>query len=254
MLRTKYYFNSNGLLLNTNKTQCMFVGSRGLISQMPPNTTLQVDGTTIVPNSSLKNLGIYFDQNMTFDSHVNKMSGKIFTTIIYINGIKDNLSKNARKTVMQSLVLSIINYGIKVWGTINKTHMHKIQKLQNFATKVALGGALKHEHATPFLRELGWLKIKEKYMLKLGIMMYNVTRSSPNVIYHMPLVSDLSTVNTRQQQQQIYVPKYNTCTGTRSTLVAGPRLWNSLSPHIRDTHSLYTFNNQLFLHLFKQQF
>ncbi len=253
MLRAKYYFNSNGLLLNTNKTQCMFVGSRGLISQIPSNTTLQVDGATIVPSSSLKNLGIYFDQNMTFDSHVNKISGKIFSTIIYINRIKDNFSKSARKTVMQSLVLSIINYGIKVWGTTNKTHMYTIQKLQNFAAKVALGGAAKHEHATPFLRELGWLRIKEKYMLELGIMMYNVTRSSPNAIYHMPLVSELSTVNTRQQQQ-LYVPKYNTCTGARSTLVAGPRLWNSLPPHIRDAHSLYTFKNQLFLHLLKQQF
>ncbi len=131
--------------------------------------------------------------------------------------------------------------------------MHQIQKLQNFAAKAALGGASKHEHATPILRELGWLKIKEKYMFELGIMMYNVTRSSRNAIHHMPLVSDMSTVNTRQQQQ-LYVPKYNTCTGARSTLVAGPRLWNSLPPHIRDANSLYTFKNKLFLHLFKQQF
>ncbi len=138
-------------------------------------------------------------------------------------------------------------------GTTNKTQMHQIHKLQNFAAKVALGGASKHEHATPFLRELGWLKIKEKYMFELGIMMYNVTRSSPNVVHHMPSVSDMYTVNTGQQQQ-LYVPKYNTCTGACSTLVAGQRLWNSLPPHIRDAHSLYTFKNKLFLHLFKQQF
>ena len=92
----------------------MFVGSRGVISQIPPNTTLRVDGATIVPSSSLKNLGIYFDQYMTFEQHVNKISGKIFGTILYINRIKDNFSKSARITVIQSLVLSIINYGIKV--------------------------------------------------------------------------------------------------------------------------------------------
>ncbi len=94
MSRAKHYFNSNGLLLNANKTQCMFVDSRGLISQIPPNTTLQVDGATIVPSSLLKNPGIYFDQN------------------------------SARIAVVQSLVLSVINYGIMVWGTTNKTHMH----------------------------------------------------------------------------------------------------------------------------------
>ncbi len=31
LLKAKPYFKSNGLLLNANKTQCMFVGSRRLI-------------------------------------------------------------------------------------------------------------------------------------------------------------------------------------------------------------------------------
>lgn len=176
----------------------MFVGRRGLISQIPPNTTLRVDGTTIVPSSSLKNLGIYFDQHMTFDTHVSKISSKVCSTIIYINRIKDNFSKHTRKTNIQSLVLSIIYYGIKVWDTTNKTLMHQVQKLQNFAAKVALGGAAKHEHATPFLRELGWLKIKQKYMLEVGVMMFNVMKSCSSNTYHMPLVSEISTAATRQ--------------------------------------------------------
>ena len=191
---------------------------------------------------------------MTFEQHVNKISDKIFGTILYINRIKDNFSKSARITVIQSLVLSIINYGIKVWGTTNKTNVHQIQKLQDFATKVALGGAAKHEHATPFLRELGWLKIKQKHMLEIGIMIYNVTKkSSPNAIYHMPLVSEISAATTRQQHQ-LYVPKHNTCTGARPTLVAGPTLWNSLPPDIRNAYSLRSFKKLLFLYLFNQQF
>lgn len=148
---------------------------------------------------------------MNFDSHLSKISSKAFSTIIYVNRIKDNFSKNARKTVIQSLALSKINCGIKVWGTTNKTLMNQVQNLQNFAAKVALGGTAKHEHATPFLRELGWLKIKQKYMLEVGVIMHKAIKScSPN-IYHMPLVSEISTAATRQQHQ-LYVPKTNTCT------------------------------------------
>ena len=219
--KAKHYFNSNGLLLNTNKTQCMFIGSRGLLSQIPPNTSLRVDGATIISSSSLKNLGVYFDPAMTFDSHVNKISRKIFSTIIYINRVKDNFSKSARVIIIQSLILSIINYGIKVWGTTNNTLMHQIQKLQNFAAKVAVGGAARHEHATPFLRELGWLKIKQKYMFEMGTLMFSLTRgSSLNSIFHMPLVSEVSTAATRQRHQ-LYVPKNNTCTGARSLHASG---------------------------------
>lgn len=128
-------------------------------------------------------------------------------------------------------------------ATGNKTHRHQVQKLQNSAVNITLDGAAKHEHATPFLIELGRLKIKEKVMLKLRIVKHSVTRSPQNAIYHMPVVSKTSIINTsQQQQQQLYVRKYNTCT---------PIEWPSAPPPLlKDAHSLYTFKNQSFLHLF----
>ncbi len=41
---------------------------------------------------------------------------------MYINRLKEDFSKKTRITVIQSLALSIINYGQKIWGTANKTH------------------------------------------------------------------------------------------------------------------------------------
>ena len=156
----------NGLMLNSKKTQCMFIGTRGLLSQIPHDTRIQVDGTNIVPSNSLKNLGIHFDNYMQFDTHISEMSKKIFGTIMYINRIKDNFNKSTRITVINSLVLSIINYGLNIWGTTNLTQLQRVQKLQNFAAKVALGGA-KYDHVTPYLRELEWLYINQKYKLYL---------------------------------------------------------------------------------------
>ena len=133
LAQTKRYFHLNGLLINTKKTQCMFVGTKGHISQIPPNTCLQVDGIKTFPSTSFKNLGIYFDSHMTFYTHVNNLSRKLFNTILYINRIKDHFNIKARKIVMQTLVLSLINYDIKIWGTTNITHTKQIQKFQNFA-------------------------------------------------------------------------------------------------------------------------
>ncbi len=41
----------------------------------------------------------------------------------------------------------------------------KIQKLQNFAAKVARGGGARRDPASPFIRELGWLKVYQKYKM-----------------------------------------------------------------------------------------
>ncbi len=38
--RIEIYFNGNGLLLNMNKTQCMFIGSRTLLSRIPNDTAI----------------------------------------------------------------------------------------------------------------------------------------------------------------------------------------------------------------------
>ena len=65
--------------------------------------------------------------------------------------------------MVQSLVMSVINYGISIWGAANITQVERVQKIQNFAAKVALGGAAKSDHVTPFLKELKWLKITNKY-------------------------------------------------------------------------------------------
>ena len=60
--------------------------------------------------------------------------------------------------MIQSIVLSIINYYYTIWGTTNATQIDRVQKLQNFAAKMAEGNAQKFDHVTPILRELGWLR------------------------------------------------------------------------------------------------
>ena len=51
----KAYFNSNGLLLNENKTQLIFFGSRQYISSIPDNTNLKFGNVTLIPSQNVKN-------------------------------------------------------------------------------------------------------------------------------------------------------------------------------------------------------
>ncbi len=63
----------------------MFIGSKGLTSQIPSDTCIRLDDCSIVPAYSVKNLGIYFDAHMTFDIHVDYIPRKMFGKIVYIN-------------------------------------------------------------------------------------------------------------------------------------------------------------------------
>ncbi len=191
---------------------------------------------------------------MTFDVHITNLSKKVFSTILYINRIKENLNRSARITVIQSLLFSIMNYAILIWGTASTTRLKQIQKLQNFAAKAAIGGARKQDHATPFIKELGWLKIYQKYLYELGIMMYNVTKgNAPNHLLSLRSVRDVSSVNTRQQDQ-LYVPRTKTQSGARSILIDGPKYWNSLPSNVKSAQSTSCIKKNLLLYLRNVQF
>ncbi len=126
--------------------------------------------------------------------------------------------------------------------------------LQNFAAEVALGGGTRRDPALPFIRELEWLKINQKYKYDIGLTVFNILRNPTSEHqFCMPLGSDVRTVNTRQSNQ-LHVPRYNTCMGARSILVEGPMLWNSLPPEIRSCQSFMSFKNHLYKFLFHDQF
>ncbi len=103
---------------------------------------------------------------MLFDKHTDEMSKKLFGLLMFLSRIIKNLDKPSRILVVQTIILSLINYCIRIWGTTNLTVINKTQKLQNFAAKLAMGGARKFDHASPIIQKLGWLKIIEKYKLE----------------------------------------------------------------------------------------
>ena len=108
--------------------------------------------------------------------------------------------------------------------------MQQAQKIQNFAAKVVLGGK-KFDHATPYLKELQWLKISNMYKYELGVTVFNIMNNRfPPWLYSLPKVKDTHTINTRHQHL-LHVPKTNTNMGDRSLLVSAPKLWNTPHPH-----------------------
>lgn len=126
--------------------------------------------------------------------------------------------------------------------------------MQNFAAKVALGGGNKRDNVTPFLRELGWLKIEKRYTYELASFVYSSVKAMlPHYLFHMPTIGDLRCLPTRQQHN-LHEPNTNTNTGARSLLVAGPKLWNSLPEWIKTASTLPIFKKQLYKHLLNEQF
>ena len=193
------YFQTNGLLLNNKKTQCIFIGNRQLLALVPSDISINCNGVHIYPTTHVKNLGVYFDKHMLFDVHIAELNTKIMGTLMFINKVSENFDKPTRKIIVQSLVLSLINYCICIWGSTNKTLIHIVQKLQNFAAKVVAGGARKYDHVTPIIKELEWLTVKDKYYLEKCTTVYkSMNGLYPDWYLNLSTVRDNTTTTTRK--------------------------------------------------------
>ena len=182
---------------------------------------------------------------MLFDKHISVLSTKVVGTLMFINRVSNKLDRPSRIIAVQSLVLSIINYCIRIWGTTNVTSMNNVQKLQNFAAKVAKGNAMKYDHATPIIQELGWLKVKEKHELETCITVFKVLNGFYPIWYkNFPTVHEVTNSITRQQNS-LYVPNTRTDAGARSIDVLGPKMWNNLPSNVRDVVNLASFKSRL---------
>ncbi len=167
-------FLRNGLMLNSKKTQCIFIGNIQLLTRLPLNTDIKLDDEIIIPTSYVKNLGVNFDRYMLFGRHVNEVTRKAVGTLMYINRVRASLDKPSRIIVVQTPVPHIRRQEFIMMRTPNITIINDVQKLQNFATKVATGGIKKYRHITPALKELGWLKVNEKHLFDTCSLVYKV--------------------------------------------------------------------------------
>lgn len=243
--KANLYFLKNGLKMNANKTQCIFIGTRQLISKIPINTKIRLHDSTIQPTTHVKNLGVYIDRYMAFDIHISEIHKKVMGILMFLNRVKDYFDKETRKIIVQSLVLSILNYCNIVWGSSNNTLLAKVQKLQNFAAKIVDGRAKKYDHVTHILKDLKWLTIKDKIFHDTGVAIFKYLNNlHPDHLLNLPTVNNITNSSTRQQNN-LFVPKVNTDNGERSLYVMGPKVWNSLPSDVKKATSLTTLKLKL---------
>lgn len=108
--------------------QCIFKGNRHHLSHIA-NTTANFNGTVIYASKYVKNLGDFLDRYLLFNVHIDELNKKVMSILTHMGRISHSLDTRSRIMVIQAIVLSLINYCIKIWGTTNDILLATVQKL-----------------------------------------------------------------------------------------------------------------------------
>ena len=121
---------------------------------------LQTDNKIIDKVLDFNFLGIHFNKQLNWKSHIDKLSVKCCRILGILNRLKRILPLNIKIILYNSLMLPHLNYGITLWGF----KCERILKLQKKAARI-LSASKYNAHTEPLFKNLKLLKIE--HILKL---------------------------------------------------------------------------------------
>jgi len=156
------------LQLNRSKTGFIWFGSRTNLLKIPPSSrSLQVCDSIVDCSEVVRDLGVFFDSEMSMKHHVSKTASSCFYHIRRVRQIRHLVSREVLTQLVTSLVLSRLDYCNAVLAGLLASTLAPLQHAQNTAARLALGIDRK-SHITIALQKLHWLPVKYRVTFKIA--------------------------------------------------------------------------------------
>ena len=200
-------FSSNNCLkLNAAKSNFIVIGSPANLAKLkkiifPP---LLINKKEIERKTHVKNLGMTFDEVLSWTKHVNHLVGLAYYKLKQGYRAKNFLSFEAKVKLCESYILSHFNYCDVVYQNISEFLKRKIQKVQNSCLRF-IYGLKKYDHISKCLISLNTLNMNERRSLHGLTLIHKInigqapTYLCQRIIHH----NEIHNYNTRNRQNII---------------------------------------------------
>ena len=248
------WMSTNMLNLNPTKTEFFIAGTSQGLQKLPSSVVLRIGDSVIKPATTVRNLGILFDAQMSMSSHIISLISSVNYHLRNIRRISKFLDQDTKHAVVHSFILSRLDYGnALLYGTKSKD-LDRLQSLQHKAIKLIFS-ANRFESPAPLMNTLHWLPIRERINLKICIYVFkcihgNAPKYLSDFISHRlrPVTGPIARSSNDSTLIVAHVGR--NCIGDKSFYVTAPRLWNALPRNIREAKSLTVFKKMLKSHLY----
>lgn len=250
----KSWMALNWLKLNDDKTEFIIFGTPFQLRKVI-TTSIRVGEHTIQAVTSVRNIGAIFDKNMKMDVHVNKTTQLAWYHLYNISKIRLYLSKEQTQSVVHAYVTSRLDQNNSLLSGVADMHLEKLQKVQNAAAKVILGGK-KRDHVTGLLKTLHWLPVRKRKLFKILLLIFKtINGQGPKYLKELLLPYVPPRTLRSASHHHLVVPNSTYVTlGDRAFGKVGPTEWNSLPLRIRSSENTVTFKSRLKKYLFDKHY
>ena len=251
MSEVKSWMASNFLKVNFDKTDVIFLSNQLSHSIFLGNISCTIEGKEFInnPNQSVKSLGVQLDNSLSMKNMVMNCVKNCYFNLKKLGGIRNNLSKYDKLTMVKSYVISHLDYCNALYAHLSKTLLMKLQKVMDACVRFIFNLPIRSDVEVS-AKSVHLLPIKSRIKYKLCLITYKVLNGeAPSYLDEivdlkiptnigMQLRSTLDTIILELPEFENTI-KYQMA-----------KSWNSLPFELRNCRKIETFKRQLKAHYF----
>ncbi len=186
------------LQLNLAKTELLVFPATPTLQH---DFTIQLGLSTITPSASVRNLGVIFDDQLTFKDILAKTARSCRFALHNIRKIRPFLTEHAAQLLVQALVISRLDYCNALLAGLPSNAIKPLQMIQNAAARLVFNEP-KRAHVTPLFVSLHWLPVAARIQFKTLMLAYRTTTGSAPSYFHSLLRTYIPSRSLRSASER----------------------------------------------------
>ena len=241
------WFRANRLSLNVKKTNYIIFSPKCKQSPLLNSFTIQIDGRAIERVTHARFLGVYIDEKLKWDKHVQQILTKISKNTGILIKLGHLLSTPVLLQLYNTLILPYLNYCNIVWGSAPEIVLNKLHVLQKKAMRIVDKTSFR-AHSDPIFKKHRVLNIKNIRRFQILIFMFKFIHGflPDTFLNYFKKTANVHSYNTRYAASLSFAICFAKTNRRKNTVkIIGPYLWNNLPDLIKQKLSFYGFKLHL---------
>ena len=252
------WMSSRRLKLNAGKTECIIFGSTPRLRDLGDFTSIVLgDGTDIVLSEAVRDLGVFFDRNLSLTTQINNTRRKAIGNLINISRVAKFINRKLRMKLIHCLVLSHLDFCNSIYAGLPNSSLHHLQMIIHDAARLVVGlPRFSRERITPVCIELHILPVKARIQYKICLLVYKALNfGQPQYLAELLHFRVPSRTLRGDYLRLLEEPMIGTTLySNRCFTHCAPRMYNSLPLDVREAPSIASFKRMLKTFLFTQAY
>jgi hypothetical protein len=240
LLNLSEWMRINKLSPNPAKTEYMVIGHSRKVNALNISSTLTLNGSDIKRVTKTKSLGVTVDENLKWDEQYKIVKGKICGGLASLKKLKNIIPQTKLCSVYYAIVESHLRYANVIWGSLPKTKLDNLQRLQDRARSIIESARFKDNWSCD------WLSVENLIHFDRSVMTYKImNKLSPESLWDKFQQRSSQSNYATRHCRDLLIPRLNTEHAKKGYYYSAVKVWNDIPVNIRELPTISRFKKEL---------